>query len=199
MLGQASVLTLSSYPTRTSPVQRGLWVLDTILGQSPPPPPPDVPELEVEEGPLGGTLREQLEAHRANAGCMSCHLVMDAIGFGLENYDPIGKWRTTDGSLPIDASGTLPGGHSFGSPAELRRILLETDAESFSRNLTKKLLTYALGRGLTRDDNPAIGDILQSLKAADYRFSALVGGIVRSMPFRMTATETRPGMPSGGD
>ena len=187
LLGQASVLTLSSYPTRTSPVLRGLWVLDTILGQSPPPPPPDVPELEVPEGPLSGTLREQLEAHRSNEGCMSCHLVMDAIGFGLENYDGIGRWRTSDRELPLDTSGTLPGNHSFESPAELRQILLSTEARSFSRTLTKKLLTYALGRGVDRHDNPAIDRIQQQLEASDYRFSALIDGIVNSMPFRATA------------
>ena len=198
LLGHSSVLTISSYPTRTSPVLRGLWVLENILGQSPPPPPPDVPELEEQEGPLRGSLREQLEAHRSNEGCMSCHLVMDAIGFGLENYDAVGKWRDADGRAPVDASGTLPGDLSFDSPAELRRILLETEAEAFSRTLTKKLLTYALGRGVTRDDNPAVGGIQRRLGAADYRFSALVEGIVESMPFRMAATESLS-EPSAGD
>ena len=132
LLGQASVLTVSSYPTRTSPVLRGLWVLDTVLGQSPPPPPPDIPELEAQEGHNGATLREQLETHRSNEGCMSCHLVMDAIGFGLENYDAVGKWRTTDGERSLDVSGTLPGGLSFESPAGLRRILVDTEAGSFT-------------------------------------------------------------------
>ncbi len=189
LLGQASVLTISSYPTRTSPVMRGLWVLDTVLGQSPPPPPPDVPELEVQEGQTDGTLREQLEAHRASEGCMSCHLVMDAIGFGLENYDAVGKWRTKDGERPVDASGTLPGALSFKSPGELRRILVDTEAGTFTRNLTKKLLTYALGRGVDRHDNPAINEIQRNMERADYRFSALVEGIVNSMPFRMSARE----------
>ena len=187
LLGQASVLTVSSYPTRTSPVLRGLWVLDNLLGQSPPPPPPDVPELEVQEGPLGGTLREQLETHRSNEGCMSCHLVMDAIGFGLENYDAVGKWRTTDGDLPLDTSGSLPGDLAFESPAELREILVATEADAFSRTLTKKLLTYALGRGVDRQDNPAVDEIQRKLKGADYRFYALIEGIVNSAPFRMRA------------
>ena len=189
LLGQASLLTISSYPTRTSPVLRGLWVLETILGQSPPPPPPDVPELEVREGPLGGTLREQLEKHRSNAGCMSCHRVMDAIGFGLENYDATGKWREHQGDLPLDTSGTLPGNHSFQTPAELRRILVNTEAQSFTRTLAKKLLTYALGRGVDRRDNPAIDQIQQHVLDADYRFSALVEAIVSSNPFRLTAPD----------
>ena len=195
LLGHSSVLTISSYPTRTSPVLRGLWVLDNILGQSPPPPPPDVPELEEQEGPIRGSLREQLEAHRSNEGCMSCHLVMDAIGFGLENYDAVGRWRDTDRQVPVDASGTLPGNLSFDSPGELRRILLETEADAFSRTLTKKLLTYALGRGVDRHDNPAVGGIQRKLEAANYRFSALVEGIVESVPFRMAAREGLSGLP----
>lgn len=189
LLGQASLLTISSYPTRTSPVLRGLWVMETILGQSPPPPPPDVPELEVQEGALGGTLREQLEAHRSNAGCMSCHRVMDAIGFGLENYDATGKWRERDGDLPLDTSGTLPGDHSFETPAELRQILVSTESESFSRTLAKKLLTYALGRGVDRRDNPAIDQILRHVMDSGYRFSALIEGIISSEPFRLTAPD----------
>lgn len=189
LLGQASLLTISSYPTRTSPVLRGLWVLENILGQSPPPPPPDVPELEIQEGPLGGTLREQLEAHRSDPGCMSCHRVMDAIGFGLENYDATGRWRQREGDLPLDTSGTLPGDHSFQSPAELRKILVETEAQSFSRTLAKKLLTYALGRGVDRHDNPAVDGIQQQVVDADYRFSALVEAIVSSEPFRLTAPD----------
>ncbi len=189
LLGQASILTISSYPTRTSPVLRGLWVLENLLGQSPPPPPPDVPELEVQEGPLGGTLRQQLEAHRSNEGCMSCHLVMDAIGFGLENYDAVGKWRTRDGELDLDTSGSLPGGRSFESPAELRNILAQTETDSFTRTLIKKLLTYALGRGVKRTDNPAVDEIQRWLQHADYKFSALVDGIVTSVPFRMRASD----------
>lgn len=198
LLGQASMLTVSSYPTRTSPVLRGLWVLENILGQSPPPPPPDVPELEVQEGELSGTLRQQLEQHRSNAGCMSCHLVMDAIGFGLENYDAVGKWRTHDGQAPVDTSGVLPGNFSFQTPAELRRILVQTEADSFSRNLTKKLLTYALGRGVGRDDNPAVDEIQRKLAEADYRFSGLIDGIVASPPFRMRSRAAEAPEQAGG-
>ncbi len=193
LLGQASILTVSSYPTRTSPVLRGLWVMDSILGQSPPPPPPDVPELEVREGELRGTLRQQLEEHRANEGCMSCHLVMDAIGFGLENYDAVGKWRTHEGTQPVDASGTLPGDRAFDSPAQLRGILVDTEVDSFSRTLSKKLLTYALGRGVDRRDNPAIDEIQRTLKGANYRIAALVEGIVNSKPFRMKARDAATG------
>ncbi len=128
--------------------------------------------------------------HRANEGCRSCHLVMNAIGFGLENYNPIGQWRIKDGELPLDTSGTLPGELSFESPAELKRILMETEAESFGRTLTKKLMTYALGRGLNRDDNPAIGEIQQKLEEANYRFSALIQGVISSMPFQMRTHES---------
>ena len=199
LLGQASILTISSYPTRTSPVLRGLWVLENLLGQSPPPPPPDVPELEVQKGPLSGTLRQQLEAHRSNEGCMSCHLVMDAIGFGLENYDPVGKWRTRDGDLDLDTSGSLPGGRSFKSPAELRDILVKTEADSFTRTLTKKLLTYALGRGVKRTDNPAVDEIQRQLQLADYKFSALVDGIVTSVPFRLRSSDESSGSVGADD
>ena len=194
LLGQASVLTVSSYPTRTSPVLRGHWVLGSLLGQSPPPPPPDVPELEVRKGAIGGTLRQQLEEHRSNEGCMSCHLVMDAIGFGLENYDAVGKWRDADGEIPLDTSGSLPGGREFESPAELRQILATTEASAFSRTLTKKLMTYALGRGVNRNDNPAVDEIQRRLAREEYRFSALIEGIVNSTPFRMRARDV-PGSP----
>ncbi len=197
LLGQASMLTVSSYPTRTSPVLRGLWVLENILGQAPPPPPPDVPELEAVQGEMHGTLRQQLEAHRANEGCMSCHLVMDAIGFGLENYDPVGRWRTEDRGVPLDTSGTLPGGRSFETPAQLRGILVETERDAFCRTLAKKLLTYALGRGVDRRDNPAIDAILRDLKASGYRFSALIDGIVTSTPFLRRAGDQRPAASSG--
>lgn len=120
---------------------------------------------------------------------MSCHLVMDAIGFGLENYDAVGKWRTRDGELDLDTSGALPGGRSFESPAELRNILAQTEIDSFGRTVIKKLLTYALGRGVKRTDNPAVDEIQRQLRQADYRFSALVDGIVTSVPFRMRASD----------
>lgn len=193
LLGQSAILTLSSYPTRTSPVQRGLWVMETILGQAPPPPPPDVPELEVREGEIHGTLREQLELHRADPGCMSCHLVMDALGFGLENYDAVGKWRTTEGGSAVDASGELPGGRSFESPADLRRMLRGTESRSFVRTLTKKLLTFALGRGVDRHDNPAIDAIVERSEAADHRLSSIIEAIVTSDLFRTTGPQSSTG------
>ena len=193
LLGQASILTLSSYPTRTSPVLRGLWVMENLLGQAPPPPPPDVPELEAPEGKLHGTLREQLEQHRADPGCMSCHLVMDALGFGLENYDAVGKWRSEEGGVAVDATGELPGGRAFDSPSRLRRILRETESRSFVRTLTKKLLTYALGRGVDRLDNPTIDGIVQRSEAADYRFSSIVDGIVLSPLFRKSVPQSETG------
>ncbi len=189
LLSQAAVLTVSSYPTRTSPVLRGLWVMENILGQAPPPPPPDVPELEVADVGIRGTLREQLEKHRANEGCASCHRVMDAIGFGLENYDPIGRWCTREGRLPLDVSGELPGGKRFASPAKLKRILRDSEADSVSRAIVKKLMTYALGRGVERSDNPAVDAVQAKLAAGGYRFFALVDGIVSSIPFRMRRRE----------
>ncbi len=191
LLGQASILTVSSYPTRTSPVQRGLWVMETILGQTPPPPPPDVPELEVRDGQLHGTLREQLEQHRADPGCMSCHLVMDTLGFGLENYDPVGRWRTTDGGLEVDASGELPGGRKFDSPGQLRTTLRDTEARSFLRTFAKKLLTYALGRGVDRHDNRAVDTIVERSEAAGYRIGAIVEAVVTSGPFLLNSAQQR--------
>ena len=121
---------------------------------------------------------------------MSCHLVMDAIGFGLENYDAVGRWRVAEGSATVDSSGSLPGGRAFESPAQLRRILVDSEADSFVRTLSRKLLTYALGRGVDRNDNPAIDQLVRSLKEADHRFSALVQGIVDSKPFRMRAADS---------
>ncbi|MGH9668431.1 MAG: DUF1592 domain-containing protein, partial [Bryobacteraceae bacterium] len=152
ILSQASVLTVSSYPTRTSVVIRGKYVLNNILGTPPPPPPPDVPPLDESAVGTSASLRQQMETHRANPACASCHNKMDALGFGLENYDAIGRWRTMDGKFLVDASGTLPNGKSFNSPAQLRQIL-EGDMPEFAHCLIEKMLTYALGRGLERFDN----------------------------------------------
>ena len=188
VLTQASILTLSSYPTRTSPVLRGKWLLENILGTPPPDPPPGIPELEAEKVGFEATLREQLEQHRSNPGCASCHIKMDALGFGLENYDPVGAWRTRQGKFPIDSAGTLPGGRSFTNPSELRAILLE-DRNDFARCLTEKMLTYALGRGLEEYDRPAVDKILLGLEQDYYRLSRLVLEIAHSMPFRMRRGE----------
>ena len=188
VLTQASVLTVSSYPTRTSPVIRGKWLLENILGAPPPDPPPGAPPLDEAKVGLNGTLREQLEQHRANPNCAVCHAKIDPLGFGFENYDAIGAWRTHYGKFPIDASGTLPGGKSFSGPSELRAILTAKERD-FARCITEKILTYALGRGLEGYDKPTVEAILRRLEADDFRFSRLVVEIANSMPFRMRRGE----------
>ena len=190
VLTHGSILTVSSYPTRTSPVLRGKWLLDNILGEPPPDPPAGIPELNEKDVGLLGTLREQLEQHRSNPGCAACHMKMDALGFGLENYDAVGAWRTRDSGFPIDASGTLPGGKSFSGPYELRRILAN-EKEHFARCLTEKMLTYALGRGLELYDKPTIEEIVKRLERDQYRFSRLIVEIANSKPFRMRRGEER--------
>lgn len=189
---QASVLTLSSYATRTSPVLRGKWVLENLLGTPPPPPPPDVPALQESGHAAAASLRVRLEQHRANPSCAVCHNQMDPIGFGLENYDAAGAWRDRDGSFPIDSTGTLPGGASFQNPQQLKQIL-KSQAPLFIRNISEKMLTYALGRGLEMDDRPAVDKIVQQLESNGYRFSTLVTAIVNSDPFQMRrAPDARP-------
>jgi hypothetical protein len=188
VLTQASVLTVSSYPTRTSPVIRGKWVLENLLNAPPPPPPPNVPALADSEIGTKVSLREQLEKHRANPVCASCHSKMDPLGFGLENYDAIGHWRTKDGSFPIDSSGTLPSGKRFTTPAEMKEIL-RSNPEAFAQCLSEKMLTYALGRGLERYDRPAVKKIVAQLAANDYRFDELISGVVESLPFQMRRGE----------
>jgi mono/diheme cytochrome c family protein len=184
VLTQASVLTVSSYATRTSPVLRGKWILENILGTPPPEPPPDVPNLDEAAIGSAASLRQQMEAHRKNPTCASCHRRMDPLGFGLENFDAVGAWRTEDGKFPIDASGELPDGRTFDGPGELKRML-SADREAFARGLTGKLLTYALGRGLERSDRHAVKTIAARMAQEDYRFSSLVLGIVNSRPFQM--------------
>ena len=190
ILTQASFLTVTSNPTRTSPVKRGRWVLEQLLGTPPPPPPPNVPELEENGKPLtSGSLRARMEEHRKNPACASCHAKMDPLGFGLENFNAIGAYRSKDGEFPIDASGELPGGLKFTGPEQLRQVLL-TKKDQFARCLAEKMLTYALGRGLEYYDRRAIDRIVADLAAADYRFSALVTGIVKSDPFRLRRGRT---------
>jgi hypothetical protein len=184
LLTQASVLTVSSYPTRTSPVIRGKWILENILGSPPPPPPPNVPELKDGEIGKSASLRQQLEQHRANPACAACHNKMDPLGFALENYDAVGKWRDRDGSFPIDASGSLPSGVTFASARDLKAALL-TEKQQFVECLAEKMLTYAVGRGLERFDKPVVRAIARQIAAEEYRFQALVLGIVNSQPFRM--------------
>ena len=183
VLTQASVLTVTSNPTRTSPVKRGKWILENILGTPPPPPPPDVPELkEDKETVLKGSLRERMEQHRANPNCATCHERMDPLGFGFENFDAIGGWRTEDGKFTIDASGVLPDGKKFNGPAELKKVLLGKE-EQFRRCLTEKLLTYALGRGVEAADRPAVEKISKAVAADHNRFNRMVLEIVESDPF----------------
>lgn len=185
VLSQASILTVTSNPTRTSPVKRGKWVLEQFLGTPPPPAPPNVPLLDdqAKKGQLTGTLRQQMEQHRKDPLCASCHTRMDAIGFGLENYNAVGAWRTQDGASEIDPSGTLPGGKSFKGPAELRAIL-KAQKGLFVRNLSEKMLTYALGRGLESTDKCEVDSISAAVTKNGYKFSSLITAVVQSEPFR---------------
>jgi hypothetical protein len=183
LLTQASVLTISSYANRTSPVLRGKWVLENLVGAPPPPPPPDVPNLD--EAKIGKTssMREQLEQHRTNAICSSCHSRMDPLGFGLENFDAIGTWRVKDGDFTINAAGTLPDGRSFTGPQGLKSIL-KAQPDVFTETLTRKMLIYALGRGLEASDDVAVKEIVKKVSSDKYRFSSLILAIVNSEPFQ---------------
>ena len=191
ILGQGSILTVTSYPTRTSPVVRGHWLLEQILGTPPPPPPPNVPGLpESGEGNKPASVRERLELHRKNPICANCHAPMDPLGFALENYDAIGKWRTTnEAGGPIDASGVFPDGTTFDGLGGLKTVL-ESQEEQFVTTLTEKLLTYALGRGLEYYDMPQVRSIVRQAAADDYRWSSLLLEIVRSVPFQMRGSES---------
>lgn len=192
LLAQASILTVTSNPTRTSPVKRGKWVLENILGTPPPPPPPGADTLPGGEGPLTGkTLRAKMEEHRKNPTCASCHSRMDPIGFGLENFDAVGVWRDRDGDDPVDATGQLPDGTRFEGPASLRAYLLGKK-DQFVAALAERMLTYALGRGLTAADRCHVEAIVKRCRGAGYRFSALVEGIVLSDPFRKQGTQAAP-------
>ena len=191
LLGHGSILTVTSYPTRTSPVLRGHWLLEHVLGAPPPPPPPDVPALP-DRGEAGrpASVRERLERHRENAVCASCHAPMDPLGFGLEHFDAIGRRRAAgEAGGPIDASGVLPDGTAFRGLAGLRDVLLDR-REQFVRTVAEKLTTYALGRGLEHYDMPAVRRIVRDAAADDYRWSSLVLGIVRSLPFQMRRSES---------
>ncbi len=187
IITHASLLTVTSNPTRTSPVKRGKYILENILGTPPPPPPPEVPELDEPGKPLVGTLRQRMEQHRVKPDCAVCHQKMDPLGFALENYDGIGAWRTRDGKDPIDASGELgdgPTGEKFRGPEELRQLLRKKE-DAVRRCLTEKLLTYALGRGLEYADKCHVDPIVAAVKDEQNRFSALVLEIVKSEPFQM--------------
>jgi mono/diheme cytochrome c family protein len=189
ILTQGSVLAVSSYPNRTSPTIRGKYILNNLLGSPPPPPPPDVPVLDDSKVGSDVSLRKQLEAHRANAVCASCHSKMDVLGFGLENYDAIGRWRTMDGKFPIDVGGTMPDGKSFSTAAGMRSILLDSMPE-VARCMTEKIMTYALGRGIQPYDKRALDQIQKDLSADGYRFQTLIHEVVTSLPFQSRRGES---------
>jgi hypothetical protein len=191
LLGQGSILTVTSYATRTSPVVRGKWLLENILGAPPPAPPPNVPPLP-ERGSEGQPLsvRERMEQHRTDPVCASCHAQMDPLGFALENYDAIGRWRTADDArAPIDSTAMLADGRIVHGPIELRELLL-AKRDNFVTTVAQKLLTYALGRGLDADDMPAVRRIVRDAARSDYRWSALILGVSKSVPFQMRRSET---------
>ncbi len=191
LLGQGSILTLTSYGTRTSPVLRGKWILENLLSSPPPPPPPNVPALEATTSDgVPRSMREAMEQHRANPVCASCHSKMDPLGFALENFDAVGRWRDlSETNLPIDASGQLPNGEAFEGPAGLRDALLRTP-DQFVITIADKLLTYALGRGVEAFDAPTVRAIVGEAARDDYRFSTIVTGIVNSIPFQMRKSES---------
>ncbi len=185
IIGQGAVLTVTSYPNRTSVVQRGKWVLENLLGMAPPPPPPDIPDLQAKS--TDGhklTMREAMEKHRANATCASCHSRMDPIGFSLENYDGIGTWRSEDSGMKIDSTGKLPDGTPIAGPAGLKKLLCSTYRDQFIETFTEKLLTYALGRSVEAPDRPTVRMIARKAADDNYRFSAFIEGIVESTPFQ---------------
>jgi hypothetical protein len=179
-----SVLTLTSHPTRTSPVKRGKWILEQLLGVEPPPAPADVPPLGEARENEKLSLRARLEQHNSNPGCASCHALLDPMGFALENYDGIGRWRTTDGSAPIDATGRLVTGETFSDWSDVRALLVDQRQEDFVRSLTEHLLTYALGRGVTYQDKVAVRAILQRCRPSQYGFQDLILAVCESTPLQ---------------
>ncbi|MCM2370003.1 DUF1592 domain-containing protein [Aporhodopirellula aestuarii] len=182
LLTHASVLTVTSNPTRTSPVKRGKWILDNLLNMPPPPAPPNVPELE--KSILAGSLRERMEQHRADPACAACHNMMDPLGFALENFDAVGRYRTRDGKDEIDASGEMPDGTTFRGAEGLRELLANQRKDQFVRCLAEKMLIYALGRGTEYYDKCAIDEIMNTVRAKDYRFAYLIAAIIESDPFQ---------------
>jgi hypothetical protein len=191
LLGHGSILTVTSYPNRTSPVLRGKWLLENFLGAPPPPPPPDVPPLKENSGTRQLTsVRERLEEHRRSPVCASCHARMDPLGFALENYDAIGAWRETDeAGTSVDASAELPDGTKFTGPQGLRNLLL-SNQEQFVTTFVEKLMTYALGREVAYFDAPAIRQVVRASKAEQYRWSSIILNIVKSLPFKMRSSES---------
>jgi hypothetical protein len=185
LLGQGSILTVTSYPTRTSPVLRGKWILENVMGTPPPAPPPNVPALkESDEGGKVTTVRERLEEHRKNPACATCHRVMDPLGFSLDNFDAVGAWRTKENGLPLDSSGQLADGTKISGVVDLRAALMK-HPERFVGTMTEKMMTYALGRGLEYYDMPVVRGIVRESAKDDYRFSSIVMGIVNTTAFQM--------------
>ena len=194
VLTMGTVLAVTSNPTRTSPVKRGLFILDNILGNPTPPPPPNIPALEESEKELAGhgaTLREVLAIHREKPLCSSCHSRMDPLGLALENFNALGMWRAQERGTPIDASGKLITGESFNNVRELKHILATNHRVEFYRTLTEKLLTYALGRGLEYSDVETVDQIVDRLQQNDGHFSVLLSGIIESAPFQMRRESAR--------
>jgi hypothetical protein len=189
LFGQGSILTVTSYGNRTSPVLRGKWVMENVLGLAPPPPPPNVPALP--ETPIGDkelSMRQRMEQHRSNPACAGCHRLMDPIGLSMENFDAIGRWRDRyDGGAPIDAKGGLPDGSTFEGVAQFKQALLK-QPQAFVSVMTERLLAYGLGRGLEYYDAPTVRSIVRGARKDNYRFSALIEGIVSSVPFEMRRT-----------
>jgi hypothetical protein len=184
VLGLGAIHVVTSFPLRTSPVLRGKWVLETLLGAPPPPPPPDIPKLPEDDAPTQGlTFRQKLEKHRADPNCASCHARMDPLGFGLENFDPVGRWRNEIGGQPVDADGTLATGETFTGPVQLKSILMRKK-DDFARTVTRKLLAYALGRGLEAYDEAAVKKITDQLARGEYKSATLVAEVAKSYPFR---------------
>jgi hypothetical protein len=188
LLAQASILTLTSYPNRTSVVLRGKWVLETLLGTPPPPPPPDVPAFDDASDGAKRTVRETMEIHRKNPVCAACHSKMDPLGFALENFDGVGRWRTKDVGQPIDTSGTLPDGTLFKGASGLTDLMKTKYRDAFVQTSIEKLLTYALGRGVEYYDMPTVRAIAREAERDDFKMSSLVVGIVNSSPFQVKRT-----------
>ena len=189
-----AILAMTSSPDRTSVVKRGKWILEKILGTPPPPPPPDAGDLKREDPRAAApkTLRERMASHRSDPRCASCHSRIDPLGFALETFDGVGRWRDEEAGRPVDATGTLPGGRTFSGPVELKDILLARKDE-FARMLSEKMLVYALGRGLEDADAPALREVADALRKDGYRFTALVAAVARSYPFQHRRNATAKG------
>ena len=182
------MLSVTSYVDRTSVVVRGKWIMETLLGVTPPPPPPSVPPLE--DVKIEGSLRQRMELHRKNPVCATCHAQLDPLGFALENFDGVGTYRVRDGGAKVDPSGTLMDGTEFDSPATFREALVKRYDTAILTNLTEKLLTYALGRGVEPKDMPAVRQILREVAPAEHRWSALLTAVAKSVPFQMRRAES---------